>query len=243
MNTQVSQSIESFDVMEFLKRYLQRSSRLNTMYRDYQEFQNIKMRAEALSKSLEDNERGCSLEELDTVAEVITGNPSHQSVINKAKELADSAKQAFVPHVKAMLKEYKDVLDEAKSYFFMLIPSAKTTTTDNIKITNFVNEYPKLDYSVKEDMIECGCIIEVGHKSVAASFEEFDAALHDFCGRINSTMEQINSVIALEEQDFMDQHSRVVKNIPFMEDSCVQLMKYRELLKSFLEGNRDSLAK
>ena len=243
MKTQTEASIETFDVMEFLKKYLEKSSRLRTMYRDYQEFQNIKTRAESLSKALKDNERGCSYEELDTVAEVITGNPSHQSTIAKAQELAESTKQAYVPHVRAMLREYRTVLADAKSYFQMLIPSSKTTTLNEIKITNFVNQYPLINFFKYEDgRIECGCIIKDGIKNVNATFEEYDKVLRDFCYCIDETFGKIDKVLGFEDESFMEVHSRVVQFIPCMEDACVQLMKYRETLKVYLEGNPDGIA-
>ena len=242
MKTQTEASIETFDVMEFLKKYLEKSSRLRTMYRDYQEFQNIKTRAESLSKALKDNERGCSCEELDTVAEVITGNPSHQSTIAKAQELAESAKQAYVPHVRAMLREYRTVLADAKSYFQMLIPSSKTTTLNEIKITNFVNQYPLLNFFKYEDgRIECGCIIKDGIKNVNASFEEYDKVLRDFCYCIDETFGKIDKVLGFEDESFMDVHSRVVQFIPCMEDACVQMDLLGHSFYVFINAETDQV--
>lgn len=246
MNMDTTQiSTEKFNVMEFLQKFLRRSSQLSTMYRDFQKFQTIEHQATELSKALTDNERGCSLEELDTVAEIVTGNPSHKSVIMKANDIAESARNNFVWNAKAVLTEYRGYLENAKTYFSALGNTSETIVDVPVKITNFVKHYPYLDFVVSESgNICCGTEVRDGRRSVKETFDELDRRMNDMVGIITDRVELINSVIDVDTDDpqkYVTNATKVLNTVNDTQMACLCLMKYRELVKTFVEDQNSSI--
>lgn len=162
-----------------------------TMSNDLESVSMTVSRAKALMETLRKNERGCSQEELDTVSEIITNNPSYKIT----EEQCDAV---YKEGVSCICKTLDAAIDRAMEFYeqFLAHTSKVDETCNKVvketTITNFTEGYPSFVLD------EFGLPTDAGEKPGVCSV---DNCLNAYNEGIKVFMDRFNNTISSLKQD------------------------------------------
>ncbi len=180
-------------------------------------------RVSSLNTTLSTNERGCSMEELDKVSEIITGSPSSKTVMEETAQMMKEGITVFEKLVKSGTEslnlfyskylEYTDCLD--KKYQAAL---------ENKKITTFAESYPSFDV---DDTTKLPCNdlkIEQGSRRVDECISQYNEYSQTFDTTMKKFLEDVKTFDRSDAGKFCSFFSSSVESL---HDAGIILLKYR----------------
>ena len=180
-------------------------------------------RVSSLNTTLSTNERGCSVEELDKVSEIITGSPSSKTVMEETSKMMKEGIGVFEKLIRGGVESLNSFYAKYLEYSDSLNKKYQSVL-ENKKITTFAESYPSFEIN-ESTKLPCNDIkIEQGSCRVDDCISKFNETSQVFDASMKKFLEDVKTFDRSDAEKFCSFFSSSVESL---HDAGIILLKYR----------------